>query len=68
MNTRQKLLVVALDLLLLAELTFSMYWSARTPDDMAGAFIRLFVPLVLATLVAGRWSIRRLGAADAPQA
>jgi hypothetical protein len=61
MNTRQKLMVVLIDVLLLTELCVSMIVSGRGPqDDMAGTFIRLFVPCVVVTLIAGRLILRRL--------
>ncbi len=61
MNTRQKLMVVLIDVLILTELTFSMIVSGRGPqDDMTGAFIRIFVPSVVATLILGRLCLRKL--------
>jgi hypothetical protein len=61
MNTRQKLMVVLIDVLILAELTVAMIVSSRqSPDDMAGAFIRIFIPAVVVTLIVGRVVLRKL--------
>lgn len=63
LNGRQKLVVVGMDLLLLAQLTFCIYWGHQDPENMAGAFLRSFLPMAVGTLVAARLLIRRLGAA-----
>jgi hypothetical protein len=48
MNFRQKLIIAGLDVLILAELTFAVYKSMQgPPDDLAGAFLRLFAPALL---------------------
>lgn len=55
--------VAALNLLILAELTWSMYFSHGAGEDMAWVFLRSFLPLALGTLVMGRFLLRRFFAA-----
>lgn len=60
LNPAQRLVVVVMDVLILAELVFCMYWSSRTPATMASEFLRLYVPLLLTTVVGARLAMRRL--------
>jgi hypothetical protein len=59
LNKRQNIVVVVMDILLLAELTVSIYIGHGNPDTMAGIFIRAYVPALLTTVIAGRLLIRR---------
>lgn len=68
MNTSKKIVILVMDFLLLAELTFSMYWSAPHGKAMAAVFLRTYLPMALATVVA-TWlllrHLRRLAASAA---
>jgi hypothetical protein len=60
MNQMQKLIIVSVNLLILAELTFAVFRSAQGPvDDAAAIFLRHFVPAVITTIVVGRVAIRK---------
>jgi hypothetical protein len=60
MNIKQKIAVVVINILILAELAFSLYMGSRG-EDMVLTFLKIYVPAVIVTLVAGRIFIRRLG-------
>jgi hypothetical protein len=60
MNLKQKIAVVVTNILILAELAFSLYMSSRD-QDMVLTFLKIYIPAVVVTLVAGRIFIRRLG-------
>jgi hypothetical protein len=61
----QRWVVVAMNLLLLAELTLSMYWGQQDPENLSAIFLRTFVPLAAMTVVAGRLLLRRIRSASA---
>ncbi|MEJ5376427.1 MAG: hypothetical protein WHX93_07600 [bacterium] len=54
------ILAVALNILILGELTWCMYWSHGAGQDMAAVFLKSFVPMVLSTLFLGRLLMRKL--------
>ena len=60
MNVRQRMVVIAIDLLLLAQLAFSIYLGQRHPEEMVIVFLKTYLPMVAVTLVAGRFGIRML--------
>ena len=60
MNTKQKIAVVVLNVLVLAELALSMYLSSRD-QDMVLTFLKIYIPAVVVTLFLGRIFIRKLG-------
>jgi uncharacterized membrane protein YhaH (DUF805 family) len=60
LNRRQRWVVVAMNLLLLAELTLGMYWGQQDPENMSAVFLRIFVPSAAMTIVAARLMLRRL--------
>ena len=64
LNFRQKIVVIIMDLLLLAELTGCIYFGHRSQDDMSGFFLRSFIPLALVTVIASRIAIRKMHAPD----
>ena len=68
MNLGQKLTVVAMDVLLLCELAFSIWRGKKTPDEMVEVFLWTFIPLVLATLFLTRFLVRRLAGPEPPGA
>jgi hypothetical protein len=60
MNIKQKIAVVVINILILAELAFSLYMGSRG-EDLVLTFLKIYVPAVIVTLVVGRIFIRRLG-------
>jgi len=60
MNTRQKIGVALLDVLILIELGISMYRANKTPDLFTPAFVKTFFVLLIPTLVLARIVIKRL--------
>lgn len=60
MNTRQKIGVAVLDVLILIEVGISMYWANKTPDLLTPAFVKTFFVLIIPTLILARIVIKRL--------
>ena len=60
LNFRQKIVVVMMDILLLAELTGCIYFGHQHQDDMTGIFLRSFIPLALVTVIVSRILIRKM--------
>ena len=60
MNTRQKIGVAVLDVLILIELAISMYRASQNPDLFTPIFIKTFFVLVIPTLILFRIVIKRL--------
>ena len=58
LNSKQWLVVVLVDALLLAELTLSIYLGSRDPEAMTGIFLRNFVPMVAGTFVLARLCLK----------
>jgi hypothetical protein len=56
----QRVVVIIMNLLLLAELTWAMYHGQQDPENLTAVFIRSFVPAAAVTLVAARFLLRRL--------
>jgi hypothetical protein len=59
-NIKQKIAVVMINILILAELAFSLYIGSKD-QDMVLTFLKIYVPAVIVTLILGRIFIRRLG-------
>jgi hypothetical protein len=59
LNLKQKMIVVIADVLLLAELTYSIYIGSRDPEYMTNIFLRTFIPMVVGTLVLTRLFLRK---------
>ena len=66
MNTRQKIGVALLDVLVLIELGFSIYWANKTPDLLTPVFIKTFFVLVIPTLFLAWLIIKRLRTVESP--
>jgi hypothetical protein len=60
MNFKQKIAVVVINILILAELALSLYIGSKD-QDMVLTFLKIYVPAVIVTLILGRIFIRRLG-------
>lgn len=67
-NLKQALVVVAQDVLLLAELALAIYLGHRDPEQLSGIFLRTFIPLAVVTVFASRRVIRRLADVPPPSA
>ncbi len=59
MNTKQKIVVVVADILIFAELFYSIMQGKSNPEYMTPIFFKNFVPLVVITLVLARILIKR---------
>lgn len=60
LNGKQKMVVIFMDLLLLTELTGSIFWGHQFGEAMTGVFLRLFIPSALVTVITARVLIRKL--------
>ena len=60
MNFKQKLVVIFANVLILAELTTSIYFSHHDQENMARDFLVTFIPMVILTIVAVRILLKRL--------
>jgi hypothetical protein len=60
MNFKQKLVVIFANVLILAELTTSIYFSHYDQENMARNFLVSFIPLVIFTIVFARILVKRL--------
>jgi hypothetical protein len=65
MNMKQRIVVIIADILLLTALTISIYIAQQTPQEIAFAFMKPFIPMVICTLVLGRIFIKKFQTADA---
>ena len=60
MNFKQKLVVLFANVLILAELTTSIYFSHHDQENMARNFLVTFLPMVILTIVFTRMLLKRL--------
>lgn len=60
MNLKQKLVVIFANVLILAELTTSIYLSHHDQENMARDFLVTFIPLVIVTIIATRIVLKKL--------
>jgi hypothetical protein len=60
MNFKQKLVVIFANVLILAELTTSIYLSHSDQENMARNFLMSFIPMVIVTIIATRLVLKRL--------
>ncbi|MDD4733029.1 MAG: hypothetical protein PHX58_13985 [Desulfovibrio sp.] len=58
-NIRQKLVLLVMDILLLAELTFCLWLAFQNPDNLTITFLKYYLPLFLVTLAGGIFFARR---------
>jgi hypothetical protein len=56
----QRAVVVIMNLLLLAELTWAMYLGQQDTGNLTAVFLRTFIPSAAVTLLASRFLLRRL--------
>lgn len=60
MNLKQKIVLIVIDILVLAELMISIYLGYRNPENITVIFLRTYIPAVIVTIIIGRVIIRRL--------
>lgn len=60
MNMKQKIAVVVIDVLILAELCIAMYFAVSNPDDFNAVFFKVFLGLFIPTLALGIPLVRKL--------
>lgn len=60
LNFRQKMVVLAIDLLMVIEVCIGMYMASLTPDSFTTSFVKTFTAALVPTLVVGIILIRRL--------
>jgi hypothetical protein len=60
MNGKQVVFVILVNVLILAELTLSIYLGSRAGEDMTITFLLTFLPMVAGTMVLARMCLRRL--------
>ena len=63
MNIKQKIAVVLINVLVLAELALSIYLGSKD-QDMVLTFLKIYIPALLITLFLGRIFIRKLGSEE----
>jgi hypothetical protein len=61
MNSRQKIAVILLDVLMLAELAVAIAWASKHPDSFTPVFMKTFFLMFVPTLALGIHFIRKLG-------
>ncbi len=66
LNSKQRIILIIMDFLLLAELTLCIFMSHGNPDTMPYTFLKLYIPLMAVTFFGGRFLIRRSDSADIP--
>jgi hypothetical protein len=60
LTSRQRIVVIIMNLMLLAELAWAMYHGHQDPDNLTAVFLRTFIPAAAVTLAAARLLLRRL--------
>ena len=53
LSTRQKIVVVIIDLLLVIEVFVAMYHASKVPDTFTSTFVKFFFAMLLPTLAVG---------------
>lgn len=61
MNTRQRIVVLMMNFLILTELVYCMYLGSLDPEYQALFLLKTYVPFALATLYAGRKVVQLMG-------
>lgn len=59
MNFKKIAVIALMDILLLSELTASLYLAHLHPEAFTELFLKSFLPAAAATLLAGRFVLRR---------
>jgi len=61
MNLSQKMAVVVLNLLILTELSLSLYFAGQNPTDLTAIFLKCFFSMAVPTFIIAKVMINRLG-------
>ena len=64
LNFRQKIVVAILDVLVLAELTYSIWQGSLNPKHTAVIFMGIYIPVVIVTLGIGWLFIKKFRSAE----
>lgn len=67
MNIKQRIVIITMDVLLLAELAISIYLGHRQPDNLTLVFLRTYIPAMLVTVILARICFVRLRSAEGAQ-
>ena len=59
MNTKQKIVVVIMDVLIFVELVYSIMQGKSNPEYMTPIFFQYFIPLIIITLIATKILLKR---------
>ena len=60
LTARQRGVVIIMNIMLLAELTWAIYLGQQDPENLTAIFLRCFIPAAGLTLIAARLLLRRL--------
>jgi len=52
--------VVVMDVLMLAELCFAMYFAHNNPENFTPVFLKSFLVMLIPTLIIARFVVKRL--------
>lgn len=58
LSTRQKITVVVLDVLIIAELCLAMYLASMNPEEFTPVFMKRFFAMLVPTMIAGYVAVR----------
>ena len=60
LSAGQRTVVIIMNIMLLAELTWAMYHGQQDPENLTAVFLRSFVPAAAVTLLGARILLRKL--------
>lgn len=60
-SVKQKLFIFLLDMIVLAELAGCICWAHQFNDSMTPMFLKAYLPIVLVTLIVGKYCLNRIG-------
>jgi hypothetical protein len=58
-NTKQKIVIVVMDIFIFVALFYSIMQGKNNPEYMTPIFFQNFIPLVLITLIVGKILVKR---------
>jgi hypothetical protein len=59
LTPKQRAVVIVMNLMLLAELTWAMYRGQQHPETLTAVFLRTFIPMVVVTFGGARILLRK---------
>lgn len=59
MNFTRALILAVMDLLLLSEMTFGIWYAHLDMSEVSWRFVQVFCPAALVTVLATRWAMKR---------